>query len=912
MRRWCEAPSGKRSSARPITPGPVAAPHPGERLLLLRAAPQWRGEATITVESNHGPVTAEVRGCPTVLAVLDAVSEPRDPQTYLVVLTPCEDRDLGASVLAQAAGHEIHPIHRWDLVLDAFGARTIDPRLHHEEFQWLAEALLDAQPGGGWRRASGRVLPVDTALARLAALRLGRAGDGEPPDAGEDERLDAAALLDWSRDETRVARFLRLRQEEQNGLATWLAAAAGPVAEVVFGLLGAGQVADAIPFGLAVAELYGPATSRQETAMMARGRAEQRFLGGHAPDAAGLQAFGEAAESLTLRWNENGHSDDAQAMCDRAEQILRELGAGDIAADSLILDAGLDARVTILADLIVQAMPIPRPGDLAAVDAALADLKGHRRCAGHAVEGEAEAAARLVRWLAADEAAPATVADGVLRQVRSWAWADQALAVIASPDTSRTPRAQAAYAALHEAVRQRRAALDQAFAGRLAAWSPAAGPTADLLLVENVLQRIARPLTAHAAPLIIVVDGMSAALALAFADDIAATRIWEEAGRHEDGREGALTVLPSATTFSRTSLLCGQLQAGTQAEERAGFATFWHGRNAALFHKADLPAGPGARLSRKVLTAISDSATVVGVVLNTIDDALRDGREGSPPAWRLADVTFLPELLSAAAGAGRPVVLTSDHGHVLDQAAGIHPATAEAARFRHGQPGEGEVLVSGPRVLANGRSVVLPWDERIRYTPRKAGYHGGASLAETVVPVLVFVPSGAPIPKGWARYGTPSLHEPLWWNPAAVPPPLTGRAITPGLAAPARPGMGKKLPGPADTLFSTDDIATSASLGARVAASGLYATQRAFVRKAPADAAVAAIVDALADAGGKLPVTTVATLAGQPAFRMAGYLSQLGRLLNVDGYPVIGSSDEGRTVALNVALLREQFLGRNG
>jgi hypothetical protein len=91
--------------------------------------------------------------------------------------------------------------------------------------------------------------------------------------------------------------------------------------------------------------------------------------------------------------------------------------------------------------------------------------------------------------------------------------------------------------------------------------------------------------------------------------------------------------------------------------------------------------------------------------------------------------------------------------------------------------------------------------------------------------------------------------------------------------------------------------------------SDLYRTQRAFVRKAPGDAVVAAIIDGLAEAGGKLPVSRAAELAGQPPFRMAGYLAQLGRLLNVDGYLVIGDADGGRTVDLNVRLLTEQFLG---
>jgi hypothetical protein len=309
---------------------------------------------------------------------------------------------------------------------------------------------------------------------------------------------------------------------------------------------------------------------------------------------------------------------------------------------------------------------------------------------------------------------------------------------------------------------------------------------------------------------------------------------------------------------------------------------------------------------------MSEPSTVVGVVLNTIDDSLRDGKSGSAPTWRLADITYLDELLTAAAAAGRPVVLTSDHGHILDRGEGIHPATAEAARYRDGTPGAGEVLVTGPRVLAGGGAVVLPWDERIRYTARKAGYHGGASLAEVVAPVLVFVPAGASIPKGWARYGTPALHAPAWWNPVTGPEGSTsGPAAAPRPATAPRKAAKQPVPD-TETLFTDADIPVPASLGTRVVASPLYGAQRAFVRKAPADVEVAAVIDALGQAGGKLPVTSLATVARQPPFRMAGYLAQLGRLLNVDGYAVIGVTDEGRTAELNAALLGEQFLGGSG
>ena len=901
-----------RAAARREKHGPAGG---DQRLLLLRAAPQWRGPATVTVDAGSGPVTADVRGCGTVLAVLDAVSEPRAAATYLVVLTPCDDRELGNSVLARALGGEVRPVHRWDLVADAFGARKLDPRLTGRPYRWLAEALLDAQPSGGWRRTTGTVLQFDTALSRLASVRLGH--------GSEEERIDAAALLDWSRDETRLARFLSLRQDEQDGLAGWLEEQAGPVAEIVFRLLRAGQVLDAIPFGLAAAELWGAAAGGRQAVLAARIRAEERFLGRQAPGEARLRAFGEAAESLTLRWSENGHAEDAQAMCDRAEQILRELGVADLPGDSKVLDAGLDARITALADQIAIALPAPRTADLGAAEAALGRLREHRRFGARAAEVEAGVAAlRLARWLATADAAPVTVAEGALRQVRCWAWVDRAVAVIKTADTTRTPRVRAAYAALYEAVRERRAVLDRAFAQRLASWSPVAGPTDDLLLAENLLERIARPLADRRVPLIIVLDGMSAAVACELAEEITASRMWTETGRLADGREGALAVLPSATTFSRTSLLCGQLLTGTQPQERAGFAAFWRGRKSALFHKAGLPAGPGAVLNEDVQAAISDPATVVGVVLNTIDDALRDGREGSAPAWRLDDVTYLRELLSAAAGAGRPVILTSDHGHILDQGEGIHPAQSDSARYRQGQPGDGEILVSGPRVLSPGGTVVLPWDERIRYMPRKAGYHGGASLAEMIIPVLAFVPAASSCPKGWTLYDNPVLHEPAWWNTGASSgqPDVTGQArASQALPAGRTTKTAKRPPVQEDALFSASEVGASGAwagdaggrvtLGARVVASERFAAQRAFVRKAPADTAVAAIIDGLCAAGGKLPVASVAGLAGQAPFRMAGYLAQLGRLLNVDGYPVIGDADSGRTVELNAALLTEQFLG---
>jgi len=113
--------------------------------------------------------------------------------------------------------------------------------------------------------------------------------------------------------------------------------------------------------------------------------------------------------------------------------------------------------------------------------------------------------------------------------------------------------------------------------------------------------------------------------------------------------------------------------------------------------------------------------------------------------------------------------------------------------------------------------------------------------------------------------------------------------------------VGKKLVSPRITLEGADR-----------AEAEIFALDAQLDRLTAKSAEAKTATSALAGAGGKLPVTSVAAIAGQPPFRMAGYLAQLGRLLNVDGYPVIAVIDEGRTAALNAALLREQFVGSGG
>ena len=330
-----------------------------------------------------------------------------------------------------------------------------------------------------------------------------------------------------------------------------------------------------------------------------------------------------------------------------------------------MLEAGLDARLGALSDAISAALANPDSKTLAAAAKALDRVYEHGRIRDRAVEiRTAEAALRLTRWLASAEEPPASLTEAATRMLRSWAWADRALVGLSRADTSRVPRLGAVYASLWDQAKARRARLDLAFARKLAAWTQGSSDPEGLLLVENVLDRVARPLARQRPPIVVVLDGMTAAAGCDIAEELTADGTWLEVGRRPDGREPVLATVPSITALSRTSLLTGTLCSGGQAEERSGFGEFWGRRASALFHKADLEPEPTDCLAPAVREAIADPDTVVGVVLNAIDDTLAKDRPAAPgtgpsPTSRTWERSSTRRGARAARSSSPPTMVTS-------------------------------------------------------------------------------------------------------------------------------------------------------------------------------------------------------------------------------------------------------------
>src|SRR5262249_24936782 len=136
-----------------------------------------------------------------------------------------------------------------------------------------------------------------------------------------------------------------------------------------------------------------------------------------------------------------------------------------------------------------------------------------------------------------------------------------------------------------------------------------------------------------------------------------------------------------------TSLFCGAPRRGQQAEEQAGLTALARTRQvrAALFHKDDLERSTaGSALPQRIVDALEDRTVgLVAVVLNTIDESLaHTGPEHEP--WTVDRVAHLRNLLTASHMSRRAVVLTADHGHVVERRGGnarpVNGATSARSR----------------------------------------------------------------------------------------------------------------------------------------------------------------------------------------------------------------------------------------
>ncbi|GAA4211621.1 BREX-2 system phosphatase PglZ [Microbispora amethystogenes] len=870
-----------------------------KRVIGIHARPEWTGEPSFPLEGAGGETVVQVRACPSALAIREELIAHRGKPGYLVVLTDMDAADLGLGLLTHLARGMLIPLKPWDLLKQSFAARTIDPLLLAED--WAAAALARWEPAGsGWPPAPGGALTREHALGHLASVLFGSRPDGEP--YLTPGHPDATGLLRWSLDPTAMAGFAALPTDVREGLAGWLGDVTGPAGAWTLRAAAAGHGGDALPLALAAGLLWPEGKTSLQSVGEARGLLRARLGGADLP---GDQArtWARAAEAAIAQLNQ------PDGLLERAEGLLRAFNAGALIARSTLLPGAYAIRLREFAKAVRDALPVPGPAELDRAEQAYTQLAAHELAQrGMGQERRAvvaQMALRLLRSLAVPDEPASTLADALHHQIKIGAYAEWAFADVWGGDPDE--QVGKAYRSLLEAVAARRDARDQVLARHLATVVAADSPPGTLVPIESALSALVRPLGRS---LLIVLDGMSAGVLAELAAELVGSRWIELIDSTVGHRRVLLPPLPTVTEACRTSLLTGTLRTGGQHEEKSGFAAAVGDPAARLFHKDELRAPGGHSLHPAVRSAVEGEARVVGVVLNTIDDAL-DKMDPGGTTWTPAQIQHLEALTEAARATGRTLILTSDHGHVIERDSTPLTGTgAESARWRPigGPVGEGEIAIEGRRVMLGGGAAILPWREELRYTGKRAGYHGGVSAAEVAVPFAVF--SAAPVDEiaGWRPA---PAQEPAWWHTTVA------LAAAPASPRKAQGTRSSKSPENQEELLSFEELAPLAVPAPRPPAerfidelltTPLYAQQRERAgRTAPDDERVRSVLAALLAGGGRLHETTLSAVAQVPAARLRSVLAAVRRVLSVDGYDPIGYDADGVTVMLDTSLLSEQF-----
>jgi hypothetical protein len=851
---------------------------------------------------QRGGRAFRVRWCESRLALREALTDQESAGVgadALILMTPLADTEVPADVAARLARARVFQPRGWEILRQIFGAKDTDARLGR--YDWMPEVLIDSAAKGSFNPVAGNFLDLETAWREVLGRCVGL--DAAQP--------DPATLMRWAQRPDLAVLLGRLPQRARTDTLEWLSGHAGPAGRLVVRCIETGRGGDAASLGVVCDVLFGVAAEGVSELAQATVRLERYVADQHVSVAEGREWAAQ-----TRRLLEHTPPEDARSILDRADVLMRELRVADFSLLSDWLPTGLEQRLARFAQLLTAHASTPTDALVAQVeDAADAALR-HQLAPQQPLRVErVRMARRLARWLLRETPAGTNLEQHIARHGDDGAFVDWARFKLLGGDE--LPELSNAYAGLRAAVAVRRDALNKTFAAALALNLREAKPFGSRVLpLEVALRDLVGPLASAHPVLLLVVDGLSLSIF---------RELFERPERHgwvELARESGerpllgLAAFPTVTEVSRTSLLCGRVSVGAAPAEKMGFAAhdeLLSASNAShppkLFHKGDLHVD--GNLSGDVRAALANpTQKIVGVVYNAVDDHL-SGPDQLHQRWSLEELRLLLPLLREARDSRRVVVVTADHGHMLeDGSAQISGGVSDRWRAGSQTADPREVALTGTRVLTpdGANQVVCLWSEAARYTGRKNGYHGGASPAEAIVPMSVFAPSGVNV-TGWVPAPP---QQPEWWDLPAFTPMPAQPAIAvrvPARRAPVAPVGQGGLFGSEDLPVPQPTPATGADDWiAAVLASPLFASQRQLAaRVALPDDQMRKLLASLDERGGKLSRGALAQRLAVPELRLGGILSAARRMLNIDQAPVLTIDDASNTAEMNRALLMQQF-----
>ncbi len=882
-------------------PRPVALHGCGERGQVELEGHTWQVE----------PVRSELE--------LRAVLMQAGSNPALVLLVDSSD-PLPLDVACRLAGQRVHVIDRRRRLAHMFGARGTAPGVVHSV---LARVLLEEMPED-LLPIGGTVLQLEDAWRRYLALHLHLPAD---------RKLDLGSLLRSALEQPEAGSTFRQRRDDARWgcllqeAEKYVTAGLGPAGLPLWRAWLAGGQEDLLAWLVHV----DAARRADHPGSLVVLRSALRYAPGVEPTLLDEPIAGPLCDALD-GCLESLPEEPRRRILQRAAALFDDPDFAPARRASPWLPEGLVALEDELAKVLERACQGGEALDLAI---GLAERIGRHRLAG--IDRTAQrrdavrlAGVRLATWLAWLKRKPLPDSPGWtgLAALVRWydtegGWVDWARDELRSHTTG-NPRLDAALRPVLTRADAQRRQLDRQFAEAVVAWHQVDKPARDVLPIEDVARRVVAPfLQEHPARrlLVLVLDGMSVSVAtrLVTGLDEWAPLAW--APPQAAGVPPALAALPSTSATSRAALFAGRCLP-RHGDESEGLDPQRWAANDAVLPYAGTDAGPrlflkGAiqregDLHPELVRVLADEQErVVAVVLNAVDAELWGSDQVAVDYGRPQSIPLLDRLLRAARDSQRAVLLTSDHGHVPAQVGSGQPlpdGSQGGHRYRTLGPGQapqdGEVpLPEGCWKPKRSRAAALLWDERRCWGRGGVGVHGGASMAEVVVPLRMLAPC-------WMRpvandpLHTVDTHVPAWWRlqrpaPARRRAPAAPRQLT----LPVQPAPASTTATAAPTVASEGGHPLKRAL----ASSSLFKAQA----RDQSDAAIKRalrFVDALLQAeGNQLAVATFANRVGVPSRRVTGLIAHAG-FLNADGYAIIESDPVSRQVRLH----RERLLAQYG
>lgn len=871
--------------------------YPDARIIGFKSKDHWPEETTLEIDG----ATFFVTQCFSQLAIREAIIHAESRNNGLVFVTDIDDLSLSNDIRSILTRRKLIKVKPWDSVKDLFQANVIDGNIYQKS--WLADFLLSHAPAEGYKVAPSGFLSAERIWGEVLSILL-RFPTPCP---------DAMEILEWSLNTSLVMQLQKLPDDQFTDICQWIEPHSNSLEVFMLQILKDNSDINLLALGL-VFEIIASDLPKENNSLRDAAIRVEKYTGNQPIPDKLSQKWIDASLAVYQKLTVNNDKSHCSSIQDSLASFLANIGLKDYAWLSSVSNHGFEQRLIQYAKGINSHINTKKDHNYKALYESLLFAEKHLESARSPKRMERmRMAFRLLNWLSNDPAQngkePKTFVDAAYTYIKDGGFVDRARDGLRTGDECH--ELNQAYLKVLKQVGAIREIQNKYFAENLKKWTESGSEGDNIIKIEDFLETIVAPIAKDNRILFIVLDGMNMSVFSELMTDLIWNNAWIEV--IPDGGyppKPVIAALPTITEVSRKSLLCGKLTANSKDDEKKCFENNSFLKSAAgsskpkLFLKGDISSSEGKALSELVRNEIySSRRKIVASVVNAVDDYLSSNDQMSS-SWCVEEISIFSQLLYAARESERIVIITSDHGHLLDFNTKLSNSDyGDRWRPDDGNIQNGEIAIQGSRVLKteNGK-IIAPFNETIRYGKKKNGYHGGVSPQEVVIPYTIL--KWQQIEKGWS--GIP-FYQPEWWDirieeiQTEIDKPIPDKKPKPIKAIEKGQYLlfsGNKTSIPVSAEDWLDNLLNSEILLNQKKLCG---------RAVLPDEIIYNFIKTVSSHGGTILQSTLAQSIGYPLIRIRGIISVMQRILNVDGYPVLTFDAASSTIKINNQLLRTQF-----